>query len=128
MTATPATVGFIGIGTMGWPMAANLAKAGYEVTVYDSDSSRAGQFCKEHTASSAANLQDIASQDFIITMLPTGQIVEDVLTRAEGGAFLKHAKAGTIVIDMSSSEPAGTQALAKLLAEHKVILLDAPVS
>lgn len=128
METTPAKVGFIGIGTMGWPMAANLVKAGHLVTVHDADAHRAAQFCTEFGASLAASLQDIARQDFVITMLPTGQIVEEVLTSAEGGAFLQHVKAGTIVVDMSSSEPAGTRALAKLLADHKVILLDAPVS
>jgi 3-hydroxyisobutyrate dehydrogenase len=128
MITSPAKVGFIGIGTMGWPMAANLVKAGHHVTVYDADATRVAQFSTEYAASAAVNLEDIARQDLIITMLPTGQIVEEVLARAEGGAFLQHAKAGTIVIDMSSSEPAGTQALAKILADHKVILLDAPVS
>src|SRR5687768_7004925 len=104
MDAAPAKIGFIGIGNMGWPMAANLVKAGHQVAVYDADSSRTAHFILEHGAAQAADLQHIAQQDFVITMLPTGQIVREVLTGGEG-AFLRYARAGTIVIDMSSSEP-----------------------
>jgi 3-hydroxyisobutyrate dehydrogenase len=127
MDAAPAKIGFIGIGNMGWPMAANLVRAGHLVVVYDADASRTAHFVTEHQAAIAADLQQIAQQDFVITMLPTGQIVNEVLTGDEG-TFLRHARAGTIVIDMSSSEPAGTQALAKTLSTHKISLLDAPVS
>ncbi len=127
MDAMPPRIGFIGIGNMGWPMAANLVKAGHQVTVYDADSSRTTHFIQEHGAARAADLQHIAQQDFVITMLPTGQIVSEVLTGGEG-VFLRNARAATVVIDMSSSEPAGTQALAKILATHQISLLDAPVS
>jgi 3-hydroxyisobutyrate dehydrogenase len=125
---TSLTVGFIGIGTMGWPMAANLVKAGYAVTVYDSNPRQVAAFCSEHQASAAASLADIANCELVITMLPTGQIVRQVLTEAEDGAFLKHARPGTIVVDMSSSEPVGTQQLAAELQTRGVVLLDAPVS
>lgn len=121
--------GFIGIGTMGWPMAANLVKSGCAVTVYDSNPAQVEKFCAEHPAARAAkSLADIAAQDFVVMMLPTGQIVHEVLVRAEDGAFFKAVKAGTVVIDMSSSEPTGTQALAKLLAGKGVAFIDAPVS
>lgn len=122
------TIGFIGIGTMGWPMAANLVKAGYAVTVYDSNQAQVTAFCNAVHAHAAASLAEVASHDVVITMLPTGQIVHEVLVVAQDGAFLHSARPGTIVIDMSSSEPAGTQALAKLLADRKLVLLDAPVS
>jgi 3-hydroxyisobutyrate dehydrogenase len=121
--------GFIGIGTMGWPMAANLVKAGCDMTVYDSNPAQVEAFCKEHpTARAATSLADIAAQDFVITMLPTGQIVHDVLVRAEQGAFFNAVKPGTIVIDMSSSEPTGTQVLAKIFAQKGIVFIDAPVS
>jgi 3-hydroxyisobutyrate dehydrogenase len=127
MSAT--RVGFIGIGTMGWPMAANLVKGGLAVTVYDSNAAQVQRFCQEHPAAHAAqNLGDIAAQDFVVTMLPTGQIVHEVLVRAEQGAFINAVKRGTIVIDMSSSEPTGTQALAKVFAQKGVPFIDAPVS
>ena len=124
-----AKTGFIGIGTMGWPMAANLVKGGCEVLVYDSNRAQVDKFCLEHpTARAASSLADIAAQDFVVTMLPTGQIVHEVLVRAEQGAFFNAVKRGTIVIDMSSSEPTGTQALARLFAQKGVAFIDAPVS
>lgn len=121
--------GFIGIGTMGWPMAANLVKGGCEVTVYDSNPGQVERFCQEHTAARAAKgLADIAAQDFVVTMLPTGQIVHEVLVRGEQGAFLNAVTSKTIIIDMSSSEPTGTQVLAKIFAQKGVPFIDAPVS
>ncbi len=121
--------GFIGIGTMGWPMAANLVKGGCEVTVYDSNPGQVERFCQEHTAARAAKgLADIAAQDFVVTMLPTGQIVHEVLVRGEQGAFLNAVTSTTIIIDMSSSEPTGTQVLAKIFAQKGVPFIDAPVS
>jgi 3-hydroxyisobutyrate dehydrogenase len=123
------TAGFIGIGTMGWPMAANLVKGGCAVTVYDSNPGQVEKFCQEHPAARAAqSLAEIAAQDFVVTMLPTGQIVHEVLVRAGQGAFFDAVKAGTVVIDMSSSEPTGTQVLAELFARKGVPFIDAPVS
>jgi 3-hydroxyisobutyrate dehydrogenase len=61
-------------------------------------------------------------------MLPTGPIVREALTSAEEGAFIKHVQPGTIVVDMSSSEPVGTRELATLLQAKGVALVDAPVS
>lgn len=66
--------------------------------------------------------------DFVITMLPNGHVVREVLMDAEDGAFINHVHAGCIVIDMSSSEPTGTRALGEALAKREVILIDAPVS
>ncbi|MGV3592334.1 MAG: NAD(P)-dependent oxidoreductase [Gammaproteobacteria bacterium] len=121
--------GFIGIGTMGGPMAANLVKGGVELTVYDSNPGQVAAFCKEHPAARAAQtLADIAAQDFVVTMLPTGQIVHEVLVNAEQGAFFANVRSGTVIIDMSSSEPTGTQTLAKLFAGKGVSFIDAPVS
>jgi 3-hydroxyisobutyrate dehydrogenase len=121
-------VGFIGLGTMGWPMAENLVKAGYAVVVYDNNPQRCLQFCNEHSAAINGTLADVARQEAIVTMLPTGKIVNEVLTKANDGEFLEHVMPGTLVIDMSSSEPTGTQLLGRLLAKQGVILLDAPVS
>ena len=121
--------GFIGIGTMGGPMAANLVKGGVELTVYDSNAAQVAAFCNEHPSARAAQtLADIAAQDFVVTMLPTGQIVHEVLVRAGQGAFFANVRPGTVIIDMSSSEPTGTQALAKLFAAKGVAFVDAPVS
>lgn len=118
--------GFIGIGTMGGPMAANLVKGGVELTVYDSNPDQVAAFCKDHPSARAAqSLADIAAQDFVVTMLPTGQIVHDVLVQP---SFFDTVRSGTVIIDMSSSEPTGTQALAKRFAAKGVAFIDAPVS
>ena len=122
-------LGFIGIGTMGWPMAANLVKAGFAVTVFDLSEARGRDFVRQHPAAIATMaLVDMAAQDSVVTMLPTGRIVSEVLLAGQKSAFLLNVKAGTIVIDMSSSEPTGTRELAAKLAGKGVILLDAPVS
>lgn len=122
-------LGFIGIGTMGWPMAANLVKAGFAVTVFDLSEARGRDFVRQHPAAIATMaLVDMAEQDIVVTMLPTGRIVSEVLLAGQKSAFLLNVKAGTIVIDMSSSEPTGTRELAAKLAGKGVILLDAPVS
>ena len=122
-------LGFIGIGTMGWPMAANLVKAGFAVTVFDLSEARGRDFVRQHPAAIATMaLVDMAEQDIVVTMLPTGRIVSEVLLAGQKSAFLLNVKAGTIVIDMSSSEPTGTRELAAKLAGKGAILLDAPVS
>lgn len=122
-------IGFIGIGTMGWPMAANLVKAGFQVTVFDLDTERSQRFCREHVAARySASLSDIARQQVVITMLPTGRIVSDVLLHGQHAGFFANAGSPLIVVDMSSSEPTGTRTLAAALAKKGVVLLDAPVS
>ena len=121
-------VGFIGIGNMGWPMAMNIHEAGYDLTVFDLDSARSESFAVETGARSAVSLAELGQMDFVITMLPNGHVVREVLMEDEDGAFIKNVKAGCIVIDMSSAEPTGTRALGADLAGHNVTLIDAPVS
>jgi 3-hydroxyisobutyrate dehydrogenase len=120
-------VGFIGIGNMGWPMAANIAKAGHELTVFDLDPERSIRFAREHNCK-AAGLREVAGNEATVTMLPTGPIVRQALIEADGGAFAKNLRAGALVIDMSSSEPVGTRELGAALAKHGAVLIDAPVS
>lgn len=120
-------IGFIGIGNMGWHMAANLVKAGFTVSVFDADPKRADEFCAAHKAT-APSLAELAQCEVIVCMLPTGPIVRSALLEAEQGAFINNAKAGTIVIDMSSSEPTGTRELCAILKEKNITLIDAPVS
>jgi len=121
------SVGLIGIGNMGWPMAANLVKAGFEVAVHDADPQRCEKFCSEHKAT-APGLGALAGCEVVVTMLPNGHIVRQALLESENGAFIATVKPGTIVVDMSSSEPMGTRQLALLLAQKGVTLVDAPVS
>jgi 3-hydroxyisobutyrate dehydrogenase len=124
----PMRVGFIGIGNMGWPMAANIAKAGHDLAVFDLNQDRVARFAAEHKSRTASNVGEIAQNDFVITMLPTSQHVRDALLSDEGGAFAKSLRPGAIVIDMSSSDPVATRQLAPELARRGAILIDAPVS
>jgi 3-hydroxyisobutyrate dehydrogenase len=121
-------VGFIGIGNMGWPMTANIRKAGHEVIVHDTDLDKCRRFVAEHGGTVAERLPALAAAEFVITMLPTGQIVRDVYLSGQDGGLAKHLRSGTIAIDMSSSDPPGTRTLGAALAKHGVTLLDAPVS
>ncbi len=127
-------VGFIGIGNMGWPMAKNILKAGdnvlqadHKLHIFDLDKKRVTKFVKEEPGALAtADASAVGkASNVIITMLPTGPIVRDVVSEMlASGALAK----GTIVVDMSSSEPTGTRQLAETLAKSGVVLIDAPVS
>ncbi len=120
-------IGFIGLGIMGKPMARNLLKAGHELVVCDFNTANVEEVCAAGNATSAANGAAVASQvDTIITMLPNSPHVKAVVC-GEGG-ILETAKAGTIIIDMSSIAPLASQEIEKACAEKSVILLDSPVS
>jgi 3-hydroxyisobutyrate dehydrogenase len=121
-------VGFIGIGTMGTPMAANLVKKGFAVTLHDATAGRAAQVAGELGCSAAESLAGLADCEFIVTMLPDGKVVKEVLTRAEGKALLRTMPPGTVFIDMSSAEPTLTHETGTILARQGLLLVDAPVS
>jgi 3-hydroxyisobutyrate dehydrogenase len=129
MTAS-LNVGFIGIGTMGWPMAANVVNAGHVVTVYDADAQRSARFAQEFGASAASDLPALGrAVDVVVTMLPDGKLVREVLLSGEAGrSLLASLHAGTVVVDMSSSDPVGTRELGAVLRAAGVALVDAPVS
>ena len=124
----PADIGVIGIGAMGAPMARNLAKAGYRIHVFDAAPGAAARFAETASCETPPTLRDLgAACDAVITMLPNGDIVRTVLL-GEGDNVVSGLKAGAILIDMSSSSPTGTQALAADLAAKGFALVDAPVS
>lgn len=122
----PETIGFIGLGIMGKPMAQNLLKAGYALLVFD----RHAETTANLTASGARSSKDLreiaARSDILITMLPDSPQVEEVLTDPEG--VLAGTHQGLIVIDMSTISPVVTKRIAGQLAERGVAMLDAPVS
>jgi 3-hydroxyisobutyrate dehydrogenase len=123
------TVGFIGIGNMGRPMAANLVRGGFSVVAYDADGERATQFATDHSAASAVTLADLGKRvDAIVTMLPTGKEVRACLLETEGGALAASLPKGAVIIDMSSADPVGTRTLHAELAKCDLALVDAPVS
>jgi len=116
---------FVGVGAMGAPMAACIARAGHSVTVYDRSHEQAAKVAAAHGCKAAASIDELSGAEFVVTMLPTGQIVRDLYLR-EGLAQRLHR--GTIAIDMSSSGPTGTRELGAALASLGIPLLDAPVS
>ena len=119
-------VGFIGLGNMGSPMAAHLVDAGFALTVSDAAPGVTEGFVAEHpTAIAAAGRQSFATVQALILMLPTSDIVEDVLERERVADALPP---GCLVIDMSSSEPLRTRSLAARLQAKGLSMLDAPVS
>src|SRR5689334_6596893 len=124
-------VGFVGIGNMGTPMAGHLAKAGWKVSVYDTDETKTRSFVSTHGGSAVRSLSELGkNSDVVITMLPDGHVVRRVvLGKASGDdCLVKGFAKGAAVIDMSSSAPVGTRELGKDLHEHQIGLIDAPVS
>jgi 3-hydroxyisobutyrate dehydrogenase len=124
MTEAPIRrVGFIGVGNMGWPMAANLVRAGFEVTAADAAPGRADAFAAEIGGAAGPAATAAEQADAVVTMLPTSAHVAEVIEQIRGVL-----RAGTVVIDMSSGVPGITQAIAAGLAELEVGLIDCPVS
>lgn len=119
-------IGFIGLGIMGKPMSKNLLKAGYELVVNDRNAESVADVVAQG-ATSADSAKAVAEQcEVIITMLPNSPHVKEVVL-GEGGV-IEGAKAGTIVIDMSSIAPLASREIHAELAKKGVALLDAPVS
>ena len=119
-------IGFIGLGIMGKPMARNLMKAGFPVTVHNRSQAKVEELVKEG-ASRAASPREVASAtDIVITMLPNSPDVELVALGAVG--IKEGARAGQLFIDMSTINPVVAQKIAKELAPLGVAMVDAPVS
>lgn len=122
------TIGFVGIGNMGWPMAACLVKAGYTVNINDQRRETANNFVQQIGGFAPDTLRQLAeASDVIVTMLPTSVIVERVLSHGDDNLFAG-MKPGVIIIEMSSGVPSVTQRLAEQVAALGGALIDAPVS
>ncbi len=116
-------IAFIGLGAMGRPMATHLLAEGFDLKVSDADAALAAVFGERWAPTAALAAQDA---DIVVTMLPNGKIVRDVLLGA--GAAADRLSPGAIVIDTSSSDAVGTIELGQDLADRGVRLIDAPVS
>jgi 3-hydroxyisobutyrate dehydrogenase len=120
-------VGFIGLGIMGSRMAANLARAGCELTVHNRTRSRADAFAGEHRAAVAATPAEVgAASDVVITMVVDGAQVEEVLLGEDG--VVHGAADGTLCVDMSTIAPSDTRRIGAALAERGIGFVDAPVT
>ena len=118
-------IGFIGLGIMGKPMALNLIKAGYALSVLSS--SNAAQVLIEAGATAFDSIKTLTeNSDIIITMLPDSPDVEKVVLGEEG--VLGSIKQGSLFIDMSSIAPATARKIFEAMQAKGVEALDAPVS
>lgn len=119
-------IGFIGVGTMGKPMALNLMKAGYALTVYDLNPKPLAEF-KEKGAAIGESARDVADKsDVVITIVPASADVEKAILGKDG--VIEGVKSGAIVADMSTIDPNVSRKIAKVLKEKGIPMLDAPVS
>ena len=117
-------IAFAGIGNMGWPMAANLVKAGFDVTVCDVVPGRAASFATETGAKAAATPAEAAAgADCVVIIVPTSKQVGEAVE-----AMLPSLKSGMLVIDMTSGQPGRTREIAAMLEGHGVPMIDCPVS
>jgi 4-hydroxybutyrate dehydrogenase / sulfolactaldehyde 3-reductase len=118
-------IGFIGLGTMGGPMARNLLKAGFALRIFDVNPaalkglSATGAFAADSAADAARGA------DVVITMLPNGEHVETAVFGKSGA--VETMERGTLFVDMSTIAPAVTDRIAAKLAERAIAMLDAPV-
>jgi 3-hydroxyisobutyrate dehydrogenase-like beta-hydroxyacid dehydrogenase len=118
-------VGFVGLGIMGGPMAANLVRAGFQVSVYTRTREKAERFASEHGARSAATPAEAAAgADAFVTMVPDAPQVEEVLFGEDGAAEALSEDA--LAIDMSTIAPSASRAIAGRLAPRDFV--EAPVS
>lgn len=119
-------VGFIGLGIMGKPMCKNILKAGYPVTAYNPSPAPLDEVVACGAARAASSAEVAANSDVVITMVPNSPNVRDAVLGENG--VLKGAKAGLVIIDMSSIAPLESKAIAAECVKHGVYMMDAPVS
>ncbi len=119
-------IGFIGLGIMGGPMAANLVNAGYDVTGFARSSSSTERLEKAGAKAAGSIAEAVAGADVVITMLPDSPEVDEVVLGDDG--VLASAGSGLLLIDMSTIAPETSVAVAERAKESGVQVLDAPVS
>ena len=128
MTDTPGltSIGFIGIGTMGTPMATNLLRAGHRLTVHDLHEEFARGLLDAGAVWATTPAEVAAAAEVTFLSLPNPSDVEDVVLRDAG--VLAGAAPGSAIIDLSTNSPTVVRSLAATAADRDVVFLDAPVS
>ncbi len=119
-------IGFIGLGTMGKPMARNLMKAGYSLVVHNRSRAAVDELAQEGARPAASPREVAAQSDIVILMLPDSPDVEAVVTGKYG--VFEGARRGLLLIDMSTSSPVLARRLAREAEARGFDMLDAPVS
>ena len=125
MSEKPA-VGFVGLGIMGKPMARNLLRAGFPLSVYNRTPEKMRELSQEGAYACLDYAELVGRSKIVITMLPDSPEVEEVIL-GEGG-LLRYLRKGMIVVDMSSIDPLVSQKIGRVLAKQGIRFLDAPVS
>ncbi len=120
------SIGFIGLGIMGLPMARNLLKAGFDLTVYSRTRSKCEALETEGAQVAGSPAEAAKGVDAVITMVTDTPDVEQVILGPEG--VIHSVGQGTVVIDMSTISPKATRRMAQALAAQGAGMLDAPVS
>jgi 3-hydroxyisobutyrate dehydrogenase len=122
-----ATIGFIGLGNMGGPMAANLVKAGHSVTGYDLNLGALELLAKAGGKTAASAAEAVNGAEVVITMLPAGQHVRDVYLH-QGGVIEAVMAARPLLIDCSTIDVETARAVTAAAEQAGLAMLDAPVS
>ena len=120
------TVGFVGLGIMGRPMLRNVLKAGHPVVAYGRNATKLDACVADGAERAASNRAVGERAEIVITMLPDGPEVEEVVLGANG--ILEGCKEGSLIVDMSSISPIVSQKVGTACAAKGVEFLDAPVS
>ena len=118
-------VGFIGLGTMGAPMARNVLKGGHRLTVFDLNPAPMTALAAEGAAAAASPKAVAAASEIVITMLPDGPDVE--LAALGPGGIVEGIAAGAVYIDMSTIDPAVTRKVGAAMEKKGVAMIDSPV-
>ena len=119
-------IGFIGLGIMGRPMAQNLLKAGFQVTVYNRTKPPVDLLVSSGAARAQSPKAVADRSDVVITMVTDSEAVKEVILGREG--VIEGARGGLVVIDMSTISPSVTRSVSATLAAKGVRMIDAPVS
>jgi 3-hydroxyisobutyrate dehydrogenase len=120
---------FIGLGMMGKPMTHRLIQAQYPVYVHDANPETVKNYCKQNDAKALLPSEDLSLIDVVITMLPDSGVVEGVILGIDNSSGIaSKLKPGSVIMDMSSSEPMRSRDLGAILKKMNLIYLDAPVS
>src|SRR5690606_17145628 len=120
------SIAFIGLGIMGLPMAANLVKAGYQLTAYDLNPDSVAKVSAQGGKAAESVAEAVRDADIVITMVPDSPDVEAVLLNEDG--VFANAASGALIIDMSTIRPDVARSVSEEGAKRGLRVLDAPVS
>lgn len=126
MEETTVNIGFIGMGTMGAPMAGRLIEAGHDLTIHNRTRAREEALAERGAARASSPKEAAAGADLVITMVSDTPDVEAVILGPDGA--IHGMKEGVVFVDMSTISPTATREIARALEAKGVDMLDAPVS